>query len=72
MKFLQHFLPGQPLEENGQLSGGFLWTGRHPLLGGTLTAGLDGEIARGELEETQRQDLGPDSNRPTSSATSTR
>jgi outer membrane receptor protein involved in Fe transport len=65
MKFLQHFLPGQPLEKNGQLSGGFLWTARHALLGGTLTAGLDGEIARGELEETQRQDLGPDSNRPT-------
>lgn len=64
MEFLQHFLPGQPLEENGQLSGGFMWTTWHKLLGGTLTAGLDAEVARGKLKETQDQDLGPDSNRP--------
>ncbi len=64
MEFLQHFLPGQPLEENGQLSGGFLWTAWRDLFGGTLTAGLDAEIARGELKETQDQDLGPDSSRP--------
>ena len=40
MNFVQHFLPGQPLEENGQLSGGFLWTSWHDLFGGTLTAGV--------------------------------
>jgi iron complex outermembrane receptor protein len=64
MKFLQHFLPGQPLEKNSQISGGFLWTTWRDLFGGTLTAGLDGEIARGRVEETQAQDLGPDSDRP--------
>lgn len=64
MEFLQHFLPGQPLEENGQWSGGFLWTTWRDIFGGSLTAGFDAEVARGELEETQDQDLGPDSNRP--------
>lgn len=64
MDFLQHFLPGQPVEENSQVSGGFLWTSWHNLPGGSLTAGMDGEIARGELQETQQRDLGPDSNRP--------
>jgi outer membrane receptor protein involved in Fe transport len=65
MKFLQHFLPGEPTEKNNQFSGGFLWTTWRDLLGGTLTAGLDAELASGELEEKQDQDLGPDSNRPT-------
>lgn len=65
MKFLQHYLPGEPIEKNGQVSGGFLWTTWRDALGGTLTAGLDGELAKGNLEEIQVEDLGPDSDRPT-------
>jgi iron complex outermembrane receptor protein len=54
MDFLQHFLVGQPREENGQLSGGMLlthqslWRERMP-----LTVGLDLELARGWLREVQ-------------------
>jgi len=54
MDFLQHFLPGQPREENGQVSGGMLlghqslWHDR--LL---LNSGLDIEIAHGWLREVQ-------------------
>ncbi len=54
MEFLQHFLPGQPLEENGQTSGGLMlsaWRGVADT--GRLTVGLDGEISRGFLKETQ-------------------
>jgi len=64
MEFLQHFLPGQPLETNGQISGGLGYTlalNRGPW---RLTAGLDAEAASGFLEERQAQSLGPGSNRP--------
>jgi outer membrane receptor protein involved in Fe transport len=64
MEFLQHFLPGQPLEENGQLSGGLMFSQWQPLGNGSLTWGLDTEYMQGFLRETQFQDLGPDSNRP--------
>ncbi len=51
MAFLQHFLPGQPLEKNRHTSIGF----QSSLgLGGSLIVGLDGEITRGYLEETQK------------------
>jgi len=54
MDFLQHFLPGQPLEENGQTSGGLLYTARRAVGdGGEWAVGVDTEIARGWLEETQ-------------------
>jgi outer membrane receptor protein involved in Fe transport len=54
MEFLQHFLPGQPLEENGQTSGGLMVSaGRGIAEAGRLTVGLDGEISRGLLKETQ-------------------
>ena len=53
MAFLQHFLPGQPLETNTQTSGGAL--GR--LAGGdgplTWTVGAQFEIMRGALREFQ-------------------
>lgn len=53
MEFLQHFLPGQPVENNGQASGG-LTVLRYTTLGNArITAGLDLEIARGWLEEFQ-------------------
>ena len=53
MRFLQHFLPGQPLEENSHASAGamaaFTLTGdRH-----TTIAGLDIEWSRVALTETQ-------------------
>ena len=53
MDFLQHFLLGQPTEENGQTSGG-LTVLRYATLGNArVTAGLDLEIANGWLEENQ-------------------
>ncbi|MBT8423023.1 MAG: TonB-dependent receptor, partial [Gammaproteobacteria bacterium] len=54
MDFLQHFLPGQPLEENGQTSGGLLYTARTAIAeDGELALGIDTELARGYLKETQ-------------------
>jgi outer membrane receptor protein involved in Fe transport len=53
MEFLQHFLLGQPLEENGQDSVGLMlaWQGTRGAL--QWRAGLDLELARGELVEDQ-------------------
>lgn len=54
MVFLQHFLPGQPLEENGQTSGGLMFVARRALpAGGEWSVGVDTELARGFLKETQ-------------------
>jgi iron complex outermembrane recepter protein len=50
MSFLQHFLPGQALEENGHKSVG-IQTSLH--FGDTLIVGFDGEITRGFLKESQ-------------------
>ncbi len=53
MDFLQHFLPGQPVEKNGQTSGGATLL-RYTTLGpARITAGFDTEIANGYLEEIQ-------------------
>ena len=53
MEFLQHFLPGQPLEENGQVSGGFLAlvSGRGAAVAWDL--GLDLDVSDVYLRETQ-------------------
>ena len=53
MEFLQHFLPGQPLEENGHVSAGFL-----SLLSGgdapfTWNVGFDADFSDVYLRETQ-------------------
>jgi outer membrane receptor protein involved in Fe transport len=53
MRFLQHFLPGQPLEKNGQASAGMLVAARTPAAGGALHYGVDLEIAQGYLEQFQ-------------------
>jgi outer membrane receptor protein involved in Fe transport len=54
MDFLQHFLPGTPREQNGQWSTGLMVTNRRDFTGGNaLTSGVDLELARGTLEETQ-------------------
>jgi outer membrane receptor protein involved in Fe transport len=59
MDFLQHFLPGQPREENGQWSGGVMVTNQRAAgSGNLLTSGLDLEIADGYLKETQAGDSG--------------
>ncbi|CAG0937860.1 hypothetical protein GPROT2_00030 [Gammaproteobacteria bacterium] len=59
MDFLQHFLPGKPREENGQWSTGLMATRHVPLGGGrALTSGVDLELARGYLKETQAGDSG--------------
>jgi iron complex outermembrane recepter protein len=54
MDFLQHFLLGQPVEHNGQDSGGIMLaaSGRS-LAGGELVAGLDAELARSTLLQYQ-------------------
>ncbi len=55
MKFLQHFLPGQPFERNGQTSAGsqFAWLGSNERLDWRLGAAL--EWADGDLYEYQDQ-----------------
>jgi len=54
MDFLQHFLVGKPLEENGQDSVGVLSSLDFTVLGNTrLLTGIDLEFADGFLKETQ-------------------
>ncbi|MGH6886077.1 MAG: TonB-dependent receptor, partial [Geminicoccales bacterium] len=53
MDFLQHFLLGQPVEENGQDSGGLMLTSTREFAGGDLIAGLDAELARSSLLQHQ-------------------
>ena len=54
MDFLQHFLVGKPLEENGQQSVGVLSALDFTVRGNThLLTGLDLELADGFLKETQ-------------------
>ncbi|MFM1885491.1 MAG: hypothetical protein RL026_648 [Pseudomonadota bacterium] len=54
MEFLQHFLIGKPLENNGQDSGGLLLAVRHDGEGGrSTTLGVDLEAARMSLREFQ-------------------
>jgi len=54
MEFLQHFIPNQPTEKNGQTSGGFMFiTRRDWWRNSQLTLGFDSEIAQGYLDEYQ-------------------
>ncbi len=56
MEFLQHFLLGQPLEENGFEAAGLQASWTHPLGNDSqISAGLDGEWAEGSLQETQAE-----------------
>ncbi len=54
MDFLQHFLLGQPIEDNGQDSAGAMlsWAGRR-LAGGELALGIDAELAASSLLQFQ-------------------
>ncbi len=65
MDFLQHFLPGKPLEENGQVSAGLRVTAARPLGQHKLQFGAETEVADGFLQQSQIIDLGPGSSRPT-------
>ena len=62
MDFLQHFLLGQPIEKNGQDSGGFIFTttGR-AVAGGELIAGFDTELAPEQPSAVPER---PDDRRP--------
>jgi outer membrane receptor protein involved in Fe transport len=54
MDFLQHFLLGQPVEDNGQDSGALMYTSRSfALAGGELVAGVDAELAHVTLLQFQ-------------------
>lgn len=53
MDFLQHFLPGKPLEENGQASAGVISSYAIDTTTSDWTVGLDIEWANGWLRETQ-------------------
>lgn len=54
MDFLQHFLLGQPLEENGQDSGGLMFkSAGRPFAGGELMFGFDADIAKSFLLQFQ-------------------
>jgi iron complex outermembrane receptor protein len=61
MDFLQHFLPGQPTEDNGQESLQVTLTRYRNRGSLRLTGGLDLEVARGFLEEFQ---AGPETGTP--------
>jgi iron complex outermembrane recepter protein len=53
MTFLQHFLPGQPLERNGQVSAGMQFDQERVLAFGNLQWGLDAELFNGFLFQFQ-------------------
>lgn len=53
MEFLQHFLPGQPLEENGHWSIGIISTVTRDRENSTIVLGADVEYSDVYLEQTQ-------------------
>jgi len=57
MRFLQHFLPGAPVEENSHSSFGILFKRLFKFENYSLTTGLQIEIAKAELTETQANPL---------------
>lgn len=61
MEFLQHFIPGQPREENGQVSGGMIGTWLGTWRAAVMTGGLDLEYMDGFIRQFQEQALDSDS-----------
>ena len=60
MDFLQHFLPGTPLEQNGQQSIGLQSQFNHQTATGTnLSHGIDIDYTEGWLEQSQEGGFGP-------------
>jgi iron complex outermembrane receptor protein len=57
MEFLQHFIPSQPTEKNGQTSGGLMFiTRRDWWHDSNLSLGIDAELAHGFVDEYQVDD----------------
>ncbi len=61
MTFLQHFIPGQPREDNGQVSGGMMLTLQRAWPAIELTAGLDAEVMDAFIRQFQAAPLNGDS-----------
>lgn len=61
MEFLQHYIPGQPLEQNGQWSTGLVSTWIRAWRGTTITAGLDFEYMDAYIQQHQAEALNSDS-----------
>jgi outer membrane receptor protein involved in Fe transport len=60
MRFAMHFLPGKPIEENGQQSAGLLFDYRLPLTPSSqLMTGFDTEYTHAYLEQWQASGFGP-------------
>lgn len=59
MQFLQHFLPWQSLEENGQKSVGLQSQYTFNVDAFTVTSGFDMDFTEGTLRETQAQPFSP-------------
>ena len=59
MKFLQHFLPWQALEENSHSSAGIQTQYGFDWKGIEWVSGLDIDLSRGSLRETQADDFSP-------------
>lgn len=57
MTFLQHFLPGQPLEENGHRSAGLQWRNRAGSVDSGWLYGADADFAHIWLRENQAQPI---------------
>ena len=53
MTFLQHFLPGQPLERNGQISAGLQFDQERDVAAGAVQWGVDAEWFQGFLFQAQ-------------------
>ena len=59
MRFLQHYLPWQAIEETGHSSIGAQSDWQSPWAGGTLKLGIDAQFTRGYLIEEQPQPFSP-------------
>lgn len=59
MRFLQHYLPWQPIEENGHTSVGLNTALYSQFTTGRLISGIDLDLTYGYLKETQKQPFSP-------------
>ncbi len=59
MRFLQHYLPWQAVEETGHSSIGIQSSWQSTWAGGTAQVGLDSQMTQGYLKETQPQPFSP-------------
>jgi len=59
MRFLQHYLPWQAIEETGHTSIGLQSSWQTAWVGGKLQLGLDSQLTQGYLKETQPEPFSP-------------